>query len=127
MIDVAKTREYYDHLTADDLCQCAYCRNYSKEVKSAYPAVAEHLSNLGVDIEKPFETMPLEPDDEGNILYVGVQYIVFGTDTGFSENSIGDVTLRIATSHPTTDITDDHFVIEIEPIKLRWTVNADGE
>lgn len=127
MIDVVKTREYYDRLTADDLCQCAYCRNYSKEVKASYPMVTEYLSGLGIDIEKPFETMPLEPDDEGNILYAGTQYVVFGTDTGFAETYIVDVALRIAASHPSTDISDEHFVIEIDPITLRWTINMDGE
>ena len=84
MIDAAKTRKYYESLTPDDLCQCAYCRNYSKEIKAAYPMMADYFSGIGVDIEKPFETMPLEPDDEGNILYAGVQYIVFGTDVGLS-------------------------------------------
>lgn len=127
MIDVAKTRAYYERLTTGDLCQCAYCRNYCNEIKSAYPLVADFLSAVGVDIEKPFETMPLEPDEMGNILYAGVQYIVFGTDAGFAESTIGDVSVGIASSHPSTDITDPHFVIEIEPIKLRWTVDTDGE
>lgn len=127
MIDVAKTREYYESLTPEDLCQCAYCRNYCKEIKAAYPLLVDYLSGIGVDIEKPFETMPLEPDDEGNILYAGVQYIVFGTDDGDVEADIGDGTLRIAASHPVTDITGDHFVIEIDSITLKWTVNKNGD
>lgn len=127
MINVARTREYYRHLTAEDLCQCAYCRNYYQEIRVAYPELTEHLDALGIDIEKPFETMPLEPDEDGNILYVGVQYVVFGTDDGSTEGDIGDVALRIAASHPTNGIKDDHFVIEIDPIRLRWTVNENGE
>lgn len=122
MVDVFKTREYYRHLNADDLCQCAYCRNYMKEIQAAYPLVAVYLSRLGIDAEKPFETMPLEPDVNGNIMYIGVQYIVIGNRSGFTETSIGDVNVRIAESHPSTDITEDHFVIEIDPITLKWTV-----
>ena len=56
-----KTENYYRELNKDSLCSCDYCRNYYKEVKAAYPELSDHLAGMGVDIEKPFETMPLEP------------------------------------------------------------------
>ena len=122
MVDVFRTREYYCQLNADDLCQCAYCRNYIKEIRAAYPQVAAYLSSLGIDAEKPFETMPLEPDADGNIMYIGPQYVAFGSKEDFGETYIGNVNIRIAESHPSTDIEEDHFVIEIDPITLKWTV-----
>lgn len=60
-MSIKETKQYYDSLTAEDLCNCAYCRNYIREIRNAYPKVAEYLLALGVDIEKPFETIPLEP------------------------------------------------------------------
>ena len=67
-----KTENYYRELNKDSLCFCDYCRNYYKEVKAAYPELSDYLAGMGVDIEKPFETMPLEPY-EGNIEYIAVQ------------------------------------------------------
>lgn len=72
-----KTENYYREINKDSLCSCDYCRNYYKEVKAAYRELSDHLAGMGVDIEKPFETMPLEPY-EGNIEYIAAQYIVMG-------------------------------------------------
>ncbi len=33
------------------------------------PEVALYLAALGVDIEKPFETLPLEPDEKGRATF----------------------------------------------------------
>lgn len=121
-MNVEKNRKYYENLMPADLCQCAYCRNYVKEIKNAYPPVSKYLENMGIDIEKPFETMPLEPDEKQNIEYIAVQYIVFGDITHFKPTVISGVNVDIAESHPTTDIHDNHFVIEIFPIILKWTM-----
>lgn len=69
-LSIKETKQYYDSLTAEDLCNCAYCRNYIREIRNAYPKVAEYLLALGVDIEKPFETIPLEPDATGSVEYL---------------------------------------------------------
>ena len=74
-----------------------------------------------MDIEKPFETMPLEPY-EGAIEYIAVQYIVMGNVADFKNEDICSVHISIADSHPMTDIDEEHFVIEISPIKLKCTV-----
>lgn len=121
-MNIEKTREYYSYLTNDDLCQCDYCKNFSKEIRTAYPAVTEYLQKIGVDIEKPFETMPLDPDDDGMIEYIGAQYIVMGSDEGFQSAVISDTKIFITQSHPNVKLEDEHFVIEIFPVFLKWTI-----
>ena len=121
-LSIKETKQYYDSLTAEDLCNCAYCRNYIREIRNAYPKVAEYLLALGVDIEKPFETIPLEPDETGGIEY---QYIVIGNTDGFIKTVIDTVTVDITDSHPLTNIDKPHFVIEIYPVRLKRTVQKD--
>ena len=121
-MSVEKTRQYYERLTDADICNCVYCQNYIKEIKNAYPDLAAFLEQLGVDIEKPFETIPVEPID-GMMFYSGVQYVILGTADRFKETSIGSVRVFVADSHPMTDITEDHFVIEVAPIYLKWTMD----
>lgn len=118
-VNIERTRQYYDRLTDADLCSCAYCRNYVREIKTAYPELAAFLSNLGADIEKPFEVIPIGPA-EGIMYYSGVQYVVLGTADDFTEASVAGVQVFITDSHPMTDITEDHFVIEMSSILLRW-------
>ena len=122
-MDAEKTRAFYSRLDSQDVCDCAYCQNYIRQIRAAYPAVADYLSRLGVDMEKPLETMPLEPDEAGELEYAGPQYIVCGTPEGFAETQIGSVHVGIATSHPSTGLEEPNFVIELYPIKLKWSFN----
>ena len=124
-LSIKETKQYYDSSTAEDLCNCAYCRNYIREIRNAYPKVAEYLLALGVDIEKPFETIPLEPDETGGIEYLSSQYIVIGNTDGFIKTVIDTVTVDITDSHPLTNIDKPHFVIEIYPVRLKRTVQKD--
>ena len=119
-MNIEKTREYYRHLTNDDLCQCDYCKNYVKEIKAAYPEVAKYLDSIGIDIEKPFETIPIEIEDM--IEYAAVQYIILGSSEGFQPYCVGDVGVDIAINHPSSNISDEHFVIEIFPVYLKYTL-----
>ena len=118
--DITKTREYYNSITETSLCDCAYCRNYRLQVKSAYPEVAEYLYSLGIDIEKPFETSPLEPNENGMLEYCCCQYIIFGKFEPEYHHRIGDVEFRVATSYPGTGIEQEHFVIELFPVQLKY-------
>jgi len=124
-VNIERTRQYYDHLTEADLCSCAYCRNYIREIKTACPELAAWLSNIAVDIEKPFEVIPIGPAD-GTMYYSGVQYVVLGTVDDFKETSVAGVQVFITDSHPMTDITEEHFVIETSSILLRWTDGQSG-
>lgn len=116
-MDAERTRKYYDQLTKEDICSCAYCKNYIKEVKTAYPEIAGYLNQLGVDIEKPFEAMPADLVN-GMMLYSGAQYVVFGAVDNFKETVIGSVHVFVTDSHPVTNIEEKHFVIEVAPIYL---------
>lgn len=121
-MNIKKTQEYYKQLGHNDMCSCAYCQNYIKRIKDEYPAIAEHLQGLGIDIEKPFEAMPLEPDSDGYIEYIAAQYIVLGERTGFEKATVNSVNIDIAGSHPSSRIIEPHFVIEIYPIRLKWNM-----
>ena len=118
-MNIEKTRQYYEQLTEEDICDCAYCQNYVKEVKTAYVKLTAYLDKLGIDVEKPFEAIPVGLTD-GKMFYSGVQYVVLGQDD-FEETVIDEVNIFITDSHPMTGISEDHFVIEIAPVYLRWT------
>ncbi len=118
-MNVEKTREYYRNLTADDICDCAYCRNYVSEIRKQYPKLADYLDSIGVNIEQPFEAIPLVPMD-GQMIYMGVMYIVMGSSDDFTPVTVEGVSIDITDSHPWDDIEDEFFVIETDEIRLRW-------
>lgn len=119
-VNVAATKAYYRNIVDASLCDCGYCRSYRLQIKSAFPEVAVCLDSFGIDIEKPFETSPLEPDANGILTYCGCQYVVFGKcERGFV-HKIENVEFRVAASHPCTGIEQAHFVLEIYPVALRY-------
>ena len=121
-LNLEGTKSYYEQISNRYLCDCAYCQNYVREIKVTYPKVAEYLCSLGIDIEKPFETMPLEPDEAGYIEYISAQYIVYGESDDFVKTVIGSVHVDVADTHPTAQINEAHFVIEIYPVRLKWVM-----
>ena len=120
-MDPVKTRHYYESLTEEDLCDCHYCRNFRRHVKEAYPAVAEYLKSLGADIEKTFESFPLDPGPQDEIEYLDVQYVILGSPEGFQLPELPDMTVEITDVHPPTDLEEEHFVIQLYPFRLKWT------
>lgn len=116
-VDVAKTQKYYEESASEFVCDCEDCKNYCVHIKEAYPEVATYLSSFGIDIEKPFEIGPIEQDDF--IDYYNCAYIVFGTCSNSYCYKIGDVKFRRANSYPSTNIEDEHFVLEFDPIRLK--------
>lgn len=125
-MDILKTRQYYEELTEEDLCNCAYCRNYQKEIKNAYPLLTEHLFDMGVDITKLYESFPIEPEEDGTILYADAQYLVMGNKDNFRETEVEGVHISLADSYPYSDIAEEHFIIEISPIRLPWTIKDEN-
>lgn len=122
-MDIKKTEDFYKTMDTDYyICKCDDCQNYIKEIKHSYPLLSDYLQSIGVDIEKPFETVPLEPDKEGYIEYIGVQYIVLGSRNAFAPTMISDVKIDITESHPRTNVEGEHFVIELQPIRLKWVI-----
>lgn len=122
-MDIKKTEDFYKTMDTDHyICKCDHCQNYIKEIKRSYPLLADHLQSMGVDIENPFETIPMEPDEEGYIEYIGVQYIVLGSKDAFAPTRVSDVEIGIAEFHPATNVEGEHFVIELRPIRLKWVM-----
>ena len=119
-VDVRKTIRYYDSIRKGSLCDCNYCKSYYLQIKAEYPQVNAYLRSLGIDIEKPFEISPLEPDSNGILEYSACQYIVFGTCPETYHQKFGDVEFRLAASYPCTGIVDEHFVLELYPIRLKF-------
>lgn len=78
-----------------------------------------------MDIEKPFETLPLEPDENGYLEYCVCQYVVFGSCLENFTHRIGDVTFGRSGCHPSTKVGGDHLY----PIHLTFeeTRVADDE
>ena len=37
ILDIEKTKSYYNQIRSEDLCDCDYCKNNIHEVKAAYP------------------------------------------------------------------------------------------
>ena len=74
-----------------------------------------------MDIEKPLETLPLEPDGSGSLEYAGAQYIVLGSPDNFTKTAVAPVLVDLAGAHPSTAVEEAHFVIELSPIRLKWT------
>lgn len=123
-VDIEKTRTFYSLSEVKMFCDCNYCRNYSAQIKSTYPEVDAYLATLGIDIERPYETSPLEPDADGFLDYCSGQYIVFGACHKGYHHKIGNVEIRLANSYPSTGIKEKHFVLEFYPIRLKYTSPA---
>lgn len=121
-MNIEKTRDFYK--TYDDLCDCAYCRNYIREIKKSYPDLVAFLDKIGVDVEKPFETMPGEPENNF-IEYFGVQYLVMGDKIDFSKTKLGEIAIDLAKSFPDPGLDCNYYVIEVGPIKLKWTIEGE--
>ena len=121
-MNIEKTREFYRDF--DDLCDCAYCRNYIREIKKSYPELDSYLKRIGVDIEKPFEIMPGEPIG-GFIEYLGAQYILIGNKDDFRKVKLKNITIDLAKEFPDPGIDGEYFVIEIYPIKLKRTIKGE--
>lgn len=118
-MNLEATKKYYENLDQGDFCNCDYCKNYREKIKKSYPNLEIYLKKLGVDIEKPFETCPLEPES-GILEYTLVQYVVFGNKSDFKKTRIGHINIDISEDYPSTDILEEHFVIEIGPVFLQW-------
>jgi hypothetical protein len=118
-VDIEKTQKYYNSIKPESLCDCNYCKNYYMQIKADYPEVESYLASFGVDIEKPFETSPIESEENGMLEYSFCQYIVFGNCPDAYSHRIGDVEFRIASDYPSTGIEEEHFVLEFSTIHLK--------
>lgn len=114
-----RTVRYYENLGEEDLCTCDSCRRWRKKIRNAYPKIAVYLDSLGADIAKPHEVWAVEYDEEGTLMYMDAQFVIFGNKDGFSECTIDDIKIRLAESYPPTGIKEEHYVIEMDPFFLK--------
>ena len=115
-VDMNKTKEYY--LSSDSLpCQCAYCQNYVAKIEQKYPDVMKFLADINIDITRPFELVSIELDRD-NVEYMLCQYIVYGNCKDDYHNWIKGIEFGKSSCHPSTNITEDHFILEFGPIIL---------
>ena len=121
-VNIERTREYYASLDAAQLCDCAYCENFRREVRAVYGEAAAYLDGLGIAMEKAFETSPLEVEPDGTIAYCLCQYVVFGSCEEDFRKEIGGVTLTRGRSYPATGIEEEHFVMDLFPVRLPWRI-----
>lgn len=121
-LNVGQTKQFYAQLKSSDLCSCAYCQNYIRQIRAACPGAAEYLRRMGADIEKPFEVIPLDVDEAGYADYLCAQYILCGDAGDFAETVVDALHIRLAEAHPSTRLTQAHFVIELYPIRLKWVM-----
>lgn len=123
-IDVPATRRYYAALTEEDLCDCACCQNYRARVKDAYPALADALAKIGVDILKPLRLSFGPRDEAGLVNYFECQYIVLGTCPAGFRLQAGDVDIeKEQAPYPCVDVPEPHFVLRAGCVILKY----DGE
>lgn len=114
-----KTREYYRSMKDEDLCDCEDCRLFYRTFRSSYPEVSAYLETLGVDAEKPLDTIPLCRNEKGYMMYCGPQYVIMGSSDDLEKKEIGGVSFEVTDSHPYTAIDEEHFVIELSLIELK--------
>ena len=74
-IDIVKTKEYYNALPLDIVCDCDYCKLHCFKSRKEFSELALWLDKYGVDIEKTFEVMSLEPDESGMLDYIALSKI----------------------------------------------------
>ena len=57
------------------VCDCDYCKLYCFKSRKEFSELALWLDKYGIDIEKPFEVMSLEPDESGMLDYIALSKI----------------------------------------------------
>lgn len=89
------------------------------QIKEKFPKVNEYLLSLNVDICRPLELIWDEFDDENKITYYGCQYVVFGSCEDDFVKKIGDIEfIKNTNCHPSTGISEEHFVLDFGTIIL---------
>ncbi len=108
-IDKDKNQEFYNSFTP---CDCAYCRNFYIQIKSACKDLTDFFHEYNIDIAKPFELISIESDRL--IEYASCQYLVFGECSDKLDISVGGINItRNIDCHPSTKEYDrPHFILD---------------
>ena len=117
-VDIERTKAYYSSLSQSELCDCDCCLLYYAKSAEAFPELSVWLHQYSADITKPFEAMSIDPDENGIVEYIGVQYVIFGACSEDFCDNVGEAEIRLAQSCPDTGIEEKHFVLEISTLRL---------
>ncbi len=116
VVDKNKTIEYYKTYVP---CNCDDCRNYIAQIEDKFPHICEYLRSLGVDPLKPFELASVPAEDENKISYLVCMYVVFGECHDEVITTIDGLNLGLSKgNHPSTGISEKHFVLDFGPITM---------
>ncbi len=116
IVDKNKTIEYYKTYVP---CNCADCKNYIAQIEDKFPHICEYLRSLGADPLKPFELASVPADEENKILYLVCMYVVFGECEDEVVTTIDGLNLGLSKgNHPSTGISEKHFVLDFGPITM---------
>ncbi len=124
-IDKEKNISFYK---TNESCECLPCQNFAKSVSSIFPELNKFLSQLGVNIQHPEETIWMEEDIAKQTVYYEVVYTVHGSilKTGNYEIDIDNINISISPSVDSTINTvmsEPYFVLSIFNIVLPWEMD----
>lgn len=115
-INMRKTQEYY--LSEDSIpCECAHCQNYIHQIEQKYPDIVSYLAGMNIDVLRPFELISVELG-KNEIEYLLCQYVVYGSCEDDYYICIDNIPFGKSSCHPSTNIVEEHFVLEFGPIVL---------
>lgn len=130
--DYNATKEYREEY--EELCDCAYCRNYYKGFKSKYPKTATFIKRFGLDVNNPLEIMPHQYNKKDNKFEYTSYYPVKGEifEDKININMENLQIFLMKGSHrnnpcPNPHMEEPYFLIEITDIKLHWTLSEEIE
>ena len=121
-VDIEKTKNYYK---THSLCECKDCRNYYAQTKNKFSELDSFLSEFGVDISQPDETLSVEAD--GYIDYLTVYYSVCGkieSKNAYEIDLLDQTPLHITISeeYVPNEQDGDYFMISVMGIKLPFVL-----
>jgi len=123
--DVEKTKEYY---LSNSVCDCPWCRNLCAQIKDFSPELSDFLSEFGVDICRPDESVDFPEKDR--VYYSLVGYTVTGyiETSGIYKTKIGDLNIQITNGDSPyywfpNEQKEPHFFISVSGITLPWVLD----
>jgi len=119
--NVDKNLDYYKYINQADKCDCNTCKNYYAKIKGCYPDLDQYLSEMGVNIEKPFEAVALSDDkDKNGMMEYFAWYIVKGECGIDYEIKINNIKITKAVEYPNPQLNDQYFALEVSNLFLPY-------
>lgn len=116
-VQIENTKKWYKENFEQS--QSDYCKAFRKSFSSTYAATADLLSFYGVDVTRPLEISPAEPEGD-MITYNSVQYVLKGSCTITRNHLIEGLIMRNTDTHPSYQQAENTFVIKLEGVRLPW-------